>query len=693
MLIPVEWLKDFVDAPEAPEELADRLTLTGNEIEEIRPSDDGPVFYLKLTPNRPDMLAMEGAGRELAALYDRPHRPVPVELRAEGAPVEDVRVDVEAPDLCPRYVARIIRGVKIGPSPEWMQRRLEAAGIRSISNVVDITNYVMLELGQPLHAFDLSLLRGRRIIVRRAVEGEKIVAIDGSNVTLQPDMLVIADGERPVAIAGVMGGQDTEVSDTTTDILLESAYFNPTSVRRTSKRTGVASPSSYRFERGVDPNGVLRAADRAAQLMAELAGGTVSETVIDLYPVPIEPLRIPFRPERCRALLGVEVSDAEAERYLERLGLSVTRETPELWHVTAPTYRPDLAIEEDIIEEVGRMYGYDRLPETLPGGIAGAGKRSAPETLVRRIRELLTGQGLNEAITNTLLAGSLLETSRLKVSPAWSALTLGPSVVTLRNPLSEEFDTLRPSLLPGLLQAVQHNLRHGARDIYLFECGHVTSALNGGRPEHRLLTAGVLLGSRWSEVWNPDKHSAADFYTAKGTVEALCRGLGLREMDAEPADHPAFHPGRSAWLSAKGERLGLVGELHPAVAADLDLPRGVYAFELDAEALLSLSSADVRYEAPSRFPRALRDLAVVVDRSAPAGKIARVIREALGEFGRGVRLFDVYAGKPLPEDKVSLAYALELGAEDRTLTDEEVDARIQAARERLQAEFNAEFRG
>jgi phenylalanyl-tRNA synthetase beta chain len=691
MLIPVEWLKDFVETPDDPAELADRLTLTGNEIEEIRESEDGPVFYLKLTPNRADMLALEGAGREIAALYERPFKAVQPSLQATGPAESGVRVDVEAPDLCPRYVARVIRGVKIGPSPEWMRKRLEAAGVRSINNVVDVTNYVMLELGQPLHAFDLKKLAESRIIVRRARAGEPIVAIDGTEVSLQPDMLVIADGERPVAIAGVMGGQESEVSDDTTDILLESAYFHPTSVRRTAKRTGVSSASSYRFERGVDPNGVLRASDRAAQLLAELAGGTVSETVIDVYPTPIEPKRMPMRPERCRSLLGLTISDAEIQGYLERLGLAVEQETAQQWYVTAPTYRPDLAIEEDAIEEVGRMYGYDRLPETLPASSSGAGKLSPLEELVRSVRGLLTGQGLNEVVTNTLLARTFIEATGLSVSPVWPGE--GGKAASLRNPLSEEFDTLRPSLLPGLLMAAQHNLRHGTRDINLFESGYGTTRIAEGAPQHRMLISGLLLGSRWSDVWNPDKQGAADFFSAKGTVEALCRGLGVPTLDAERVEHPSFHPGRSAWLSIAGERVGIVGELHPTTAAGLDLPRGVFVFELDGQRLLELRNQEWRYEAPSRFPRALRDLAVVVDDTVPSGGIEQVLRECVGEWGRSVRLFDVYTGKPLPEGKVSLAYALELGADDRTLQDDEVESRLSTARERLKTEYGAEFRG
>jgi phenylalanyl-tRNA synthetase beta chain len=693
MLIPVEWLREFADVVETPEALADRLTMTGNEIEEIRESESGPVYYLKLTPNRADMLSVRGAGREVAALYGLEFRDLDFE-RADTGPAEPgVRVDLEAPDLCPRYIARVIRGVKVGPSPEWLRLRLEAVGLRSISNVVDVTNYVMFELGQPLHAFDLDLLQEGRIVVRRAKGGETITAIDGTEARLEPDMLVIADADRPVAVAGVMGGRETEVSDSTTSILLESAYFDPTSVRRTSRRLQLASPSSYRFERGIDPEGVRRAADRAAQLIAELSGGTVSETIVDVYPEQIQPRAIRFRPERCRALLGVEVSDADAERFLERIGGMVIRQSPEDWAVTVPTSRPDLAIEEDLIEEVGRLYGYDQLPETLPGGISAVGRRSAQEELSRAVRDLLTAQGLYEAVTNTLLSDAFVRTCRLLAPPVWPAFDLGASsvIVPLRNPLSVEFNILRPSLLPGLLQAALHNTRHGSRDIHLFEVGYANVQIEGGLPDYRLMVGGLLLGSRWGEAWNADRRWATDFYAAKGTVEALASGLRLSELSAQGAEHPAFHPYRTAWLSAGGERIGIVGELHPDVSAALDLPRGVYLFELDGEKLLE-AAGERRYQPPSRFPRALRDVAVVVDREVPSGSIERLLREVLGGWGESVRLFDVYTGEKLPEGKVSLAYALELGAEDRTLTDEEVEERLQAAIQRLKAELGAELR-
>lgn len=691
MLIPLEWVEEFVAIEETPEALADRLTNTGNEIVEVRSSPGGPVFYLKLTPNRPDMLSIRGAAREIAALYGRELRDGAASLEASGPAEPDVRVEVDAADLCPRYAARVIRNVRVGPSPDWLRRRLEAVGLRSISSVVDVTNYVMFEMGQPLHAFDLDLLGEHRILVRRARDREKITLIDGTEVKLDPEMLVIADGLKPVAVAGVMGGRATEVTGGTTNVLLESAYFEPVSVRRTAKRIGAASAASYRFERGVDPEGVLAAADRAAQLIAELSGASVSCTVFDVYPKRAAARRVRFRPERCRALLGTDISDNEAVAQLERLGMQVDRGDPAGWAVTAPTFRPDLAIEEDIIEEVGRMHGYDRIPETLPSGAAAAGKRSPHEELVRAVREHLLAQGLYEAVTNTLTSSAALSSLGLEASPIWPAASGAP--VRLRNPLSEEWDTLRPSLLPGLLAAAQHNIRHGTRDVFLFECGCAHARVQEGEPLSRLLIAGLLLGSRWSDVWNADRAQAADFYAAKGVVEALACALGRGSLAADRAQHPAFHPGRTACISEDGERVGIVGELHPSAAERLDLPRGVYLFELDGDALLSRAGDNRKYRPPSRYPRALRDLAIVVDSAVPSAGIERLLRQEMGPWGRVVRLFDVYSGKSLPDGKVSLAYALELEADDRTLTDEEVDARLAAARERLRVELGAEIRG
>ncbi|MBM3459536.1 MAG: phenylalanine--tRNA ligase subunit beta, partial [Armatimonadetes bacterium] len=608
-----------------------------------------------------------------------------------GPPEPGVRIEIEAPDLCARYVGRVIRGVTIGPSPEWLRRRLEAAGLRAINNVVDVTNYVMWELGQPLHAFDLNLLAGRRILVRRARPGEAVTLIDGTEAHLGPENLVIADGERAVAVAGVMGGRDSEVSPATVDLLLESAYFNPVSVRRTSKRIGVASAASYRFERGTDPNGCRTAADRAAALIQQLAGGQISASVWDVYPDPISPQVVPFRPDRCRALLGIAVPDGEAREYLERLGMEVETGDPAAWQVRCPTVRPDLEIEEDLIEEVGRLYGYDRLPETLPAGATGAGALSPLEQLTRTVREQLLAQGLFEAVTNTLTSRAWLAGCRLELSPVWPAAARA-APVPLRNPLSDQAELLRPSLLPGLLQAAHYNLRHGTDDIFLFETGYGNAWTAPDGPRHRVLVGGLLLGSRTAACWNPEG-GPADFYTARGVVEALLAALGAPSPAIRRLDHPAFHPGRSAWLELAKGRLGVVGELHPEVAAALDLPRGVYLFELDGERLLACEGDAGRYYPPSRFPRALRDLAVVVDRSVESARIEGILAEELAPWVRRIRLFDVYTGPPLAPEQVSLAYRLELGAEDRTLTDDLVDPRLDAARNRLAAELSAAFRG
>lgn len=691
MLIPLEWLREFVALPVDADALAERLTLTGNEIEEVRTGPLGPVLSLKLTPNRPDLLSLRGVAREVGALYELPVADLPPVQLVAAVPSPEVSVTVLEPELCPRYVARIVRGLRVGPSPEWLRRRLEAVGIRSISNVVDITNYVMFETGQPLHAFDLSLLAERRIVVRTAREGERLLAIDGTDLQLRPEMLVIADGRRPVALAGVMGGRDTEVSSATTEILLEAACFQPASVRRTSRLAGLASPSSYRFERGVDVSSVRLAAERAAQLIVELAGGEVSETAFDLYPQPATPSPVPFRPQRCRDLLGATVGDDECAALLERLGLRISRASPAAWQVTPPPWRPDLTIEEDLVEEVGRLHGYEHLPETLPGGTAGVGRLSDRERFCRLVREVLPAHGLFEAVTSTLVSSAFLQRVRLEYSPVWPQQPEAARPVGLLNPLSEEFDTLRPGLLPGLLQAALLNLRRGRRDVFLFEVGYAHAAL-AGSPCDRLLVSGLLLGSRWSHTWNPPQGVATDFFAARAAAAALPNALRMSSLAAERAAVPALHPGRAAWLLHGGTRVGVVGELHPEVAVACDAPRGIYVFELDAETLLAQGVGEYRVRPPSRFPLALRDLALVVPVEVPAFAVEQVLRESLGDMALEVRLFDAYSGSPLPPDRVSLAYALELGADDRTLTDKEIDERLAVARERLAHELGAELR-
>jgi phenylalanyl-tRNA synthetase beta chain len=717
MLIPVNWLRDYVSIDQPIAALADRLTLAGLEVEEIRETEGELVLDVKVTPNRGDWLSVLGIARETAAVTGASRHLPEVALQATGPTEPRLTVTIEADDLCPRYVARLIRGVRVGPSPEWMQRRLIAAGLRPINNVVDVTNYVMWEMGQPLHAFDYRTLREGRIVVRRARPGERIVTIDGTEVGLQADMLVIADAEKPVAIAGVMGGLDTEVSAETTDLLLESAYFDPVSVRRTSKRIPLVTAASYRFERHIDPEGTLHAADRAAALIAELAGGVVSETVVDCRPRLLEPRTVSLRPERCRAMLGMDVSDADMQRHLEALDLKVTPGTP-VWQVTVPPFRADVTMEADLVEEVGRLAGYDRLPETLPRGETPQGRLSPLGRVTRRLRSQLLAQGLYEAVTHTLVNRSFLAQCRLEASPAWPAVDQRPTTnehgpmtnnggsppgqepgarsqepVPVRNPISEEFNTLRPSLLPGLLAAVRTNVRR-TEDLFFFEVGWVHSRPRAGGERDRLLAAGVMTGTRLSGSWNVDRErTTVDFYACKAVVEAIAAEFALQGVQYRRASHPAFHPGRAADVLLGQQHLGTIGELHPEVAGELELPRGVYLFELDAQGLLPQAERMPQYRAPSRFPAVLRDLAVVVDRSVQAEAVRAAVAEVDPQLVREARLFDVYTGKPVPEGKVSLTVALQLAAEDRTLTDAEADSVMSRARAELTRRFGAEFRG
>jgi phenylalanyl-tRNA synthetase beta chain len=691
MLIPIRWLRDYASFDQEVPELAERLTMAGLEVEEIREAEGDLVLNAYVTPNRGDLLSLVGVAREIAAITGGAWRGPEYQLRAEGPPQTGLSVQIEAPDLCQRYAARVIRGVRVGESPDWLQSRLRAAGLRPINNVVDATNYVMLELGQPLHAFDLATLHEGRIVVRTARPGETITTIDGTEVALAPDMLVIADADRPVAIAGVMGGAETEVTAETRDLLLESAHFSPASVRRTAKRIPLATAASYRFERSVDPDGVVAAADRAAQLIAELAGGRISETLVDAYPRRIEPVVIEFRPERCHELLGLVLPDEEISTYLERLGLSVDRANRERWRVTVPPRRADLTLEADLIEEVGRLYGFQALPEALPSGVSGVGAVSPIGRLTERLREQLIANGLNEAVTNTLTNSSWLERCRLVQSPVWPA---GPAqVVTLRNPLSEEWAVLRPSLLPGLLHSALYNWRRGQVDLFLFEVGWAHSLPPGtAAPVDRLLVAGLMSGSRWTGTWNPPKEATAtDFYTAKGVVEAIARDLGLPPLAWSRSEHPVLHPGRAAAVHAAETALGAVGQIHPAIAADLELPGPTYLFELDAQVLLDLGTDEKRYQPPSRFPSLKRDQRVIVSRETPAETVRAVIAREAGELARAVHLFDVYAGAPVPEGRVSLAFSLDLGAEARTLTDVEIEQLLARLREALSRECQAEF--
>ncbi|MBE3581456.1 MAG: phenylalanine--tRNA ligase subunit beta [Thermoanaerobacteraceae bacterium] len=642
------------------------------------------VLELELTPNRADCLSIQGVAREVAALTGAPLRRPALEVVEEGPPTSSlVQVEIEATDMCGRYVARIVRGVKIGPSPTWMQLRLRACGVRPINNIVDVTNYVMLEMGQPLHAFDYVLLRGRRIIVRRARAGAKIVTLDGQERILDPRILVIADGERAVAVAGVMGGLETEVTPNTEDILIESAHFDGVCIRRGSRLLGLRSESSLRFERGVNIEGCAEAADRAAALMQALAGGRVGPGRVDCYVKKREPVIISLRPERVNYLLGTELTSREIRRILERLHLKVEGGDP--LRVEVPAARGDLTREVDLVEEVARLYGYDRIPVTIPAGVAAGEKKSARLRWEELGREIATSCGLAEVVTYSFINPKGWDVFRLPPDHPWRR------TVVLQNPLREEQSVLRTTLLPGLLEVAARNAHRKVMPVAIYELGRVFLPGRDELPEEPLRLAGLVMGSL-DRGWAWPRQEM-DFYYLKGILEEILERAGLPEVRFKASTAwPFLHPGRSAALWVRDVNLGFLGEVHPDVLEAYDLPQRACVFEVDWDRALDLAETSPVYEPLPRFPAVERDLAVVVAEETAADQVQDIIVGAAGEMLRACRLFDVYRGEQIAPGFKSLAYALTFQRGDRTLTEEEVHTALNRIEEELAKKLGATLR-
>ncbi|MCH8191414.1 MAG: phenylalanine--tRNA ligase subunit beta [Chloroflexi bacterium] len=639
------------------------------------------VFEFSVTPNRPDCLSVLGIAREVGALTGRKVREPALDYTEAGEPVERLaRVEIRDPDLCPRYIATVVTGVTIGPSPRWMQDRLNAAGMRPINNIVDVTNYVMLEYGQPLHAFDLDTLAERRIVVRRAGDGESMTTIDGLQRSLTPDMLVIADAERPVALAGVMGGFDSEVGDGTTSVLLEAACFDGVNNRSTSRVVGLRSEASLRFEKGLSPDLPLPAARRATQLMVELAGGVAAEGVVDVYPGrrARKPVRITL--ERTQRLLGVEVSMAEMARVLESLGFEVERGGGDALEVVVPYWRTDIAIEDDLIEEVVRIKGYDWVPTSTRAGDLPAYEPAPMLALKDTVREAMVSSGLIEVVTYSLTNKDVRD----------KAEAGGPEPMRLANPLSSELEELRTSLRGGLLQTLEANQRGQQGGIRLFEVGRVFLPKADSLPDEREVLAAVLTGPRRDSFWQSEDGELG-FFDGKGVLEALFAGLGL-SADYRPATDSLLHPGRTASVTLADQAIGLLGELHPRALKAFDLfNRTVAYFELDLTALLALAPDKARaYEPVPRYPGLVRDLALVVDASISAETVRGIIQST--PLVREASLFDVYTGDQLPTGKKSLAYRIVYQSPGRTLTNEEAERTQERLLQRLQQELGATLR-
>jgi phenylalanyl-tRNA synthetase beta chain len=685
MRLLVSWLRDFVDVTVSVEEIAEGLALRGFEVASVEPAPDGVrppwqvsqttgdlrdgVIDFEITANRPDGLSVLGLAREVATLYSLP---LTLPSTAAGAKIalksmptgesDRVKVTVEDADLCPRYSAAVA-DLTFKSSPPWLAGRLQAAGVRPISVIVDITNYVLLELGHPMHAFDLAKLAGSEIRVRRAKPGEVVTTLDGVERKLEPDMLVIADAGRAQAVAGVMGSAASEVSPATKSVVLESAYFKPASVRRTSKRLALKTEASSRFERGADINAPVVALERALALVEQIEGGRASGPIVDCYPIVREGRHLQLRRARLALLLGARVADADVERILRGLGLTVSP-AADGWHVVAPTYRVDLLREADLIEEVGRHYGFDRLEPTFPVQTEPA---PAPDPRIPRdelVRRVLTAAGLSEAVTFGFIEAKSAE-----------AFGFGPEqggVVAIANPLSATFDTLRPSLLPGLVDGVAHNRRHGRPNVGLFEIGARFSAHGETRG------VGLAWTGARSEHWKSGV-SDVDFFDVKGVVERLCDVLGIAPK-FEAIGLSFLAPSQAAAVFVNGAQIGVLGQIAPSIAEQRGAPRQdeIFVAELDLDRVwfLKFSKKDAR-EAVAPLPRhpfVVRDLSIVVADTLPAEIIRGTIQAAAATTATplvSVAFFDRYQGKGVPEGAVSLSVRLTFQASDRTLTDAE----------------------
>lgn len=655
------------------------------------------VLDLEITPNRPDCLSMVGMAREVGAMYRRDVTLPLFELEeARNKPNVDqlATVQIEDAERCPRYTARVIKNVKIGPSPAWLAERVMAAGARSINNVVDVTNYILFLFGQPLHAFDYDKLVGSdgkaHVVVRAAREGEKLTTLDGEERTLTPDMTVIATPERAVALAGVMGGLDTEITDDSTTVLLEAATFQPGRTSRTSRNLGLISESSMRYERGVDDHPIADYADAAAALLAEVSGGVVCPGIIDAYPAPSPVRQLQFRISRFCSLMGVNVPRTDIIDILERLDCEVVAPAhADTLAVEPPTNRPDLEREIDLYEEVLRLWGMDLVPPTLPASPHRVGTLTADQKLLRTVNRSMTAAGLNE--TTTYSFAEVGEIADLRMAPEG----LGEAV-RLINPMNAEQAVMRQSIIPGLLRSVAYNQAHGVKNVQLYETGVVFAAREGAKkPKETQKLAGVLAGSMTQDAWNAPA-VPFDFFDGKGAVESLARELALPKLRFKalaPEDAPHLQPGRAAQVLSGGTVLGWVGELHPLAVAAFEAEPPVVAFELDLVALGRASRIARDYCDVPTFPAVGVDLAFVVDDDVTHERMVQCITSAGGKLLDEVRLFDVYRDdERLGAGKKSMAYALTFRAPDRTLTSEEVDKAKEKLIKKVSGATGAEVR-
>lgn len=649
------------------------------------------VLEFELTANRADCFSVFGLVREIAAITgNKPHFPEIKVNEDDNTKLNDIfSVEIADPDLCSRFSTRMLKNVKIGPSPEWMQQRLEGAGIRSINNVVDVTNFVMIELGHPMHAYDYDKITGKKLIARRAIEGEELHTLDDTSRKAKGEMLVIADSEKAAGLAGIMGGFETEITDTTTTVVLESADFYGPCIRRTARACGLSSEASGRFERGVDSETTIKALDRAAQLLQEMGACTVCEGIVDVYPNPKQANYVTFTPEQINNHLGTNIAKDVMLNIITSVGFDVTKDENDEITVKVPSWRNDVTCMADISEEIARLHGFDKIKSTLPNGVSMQGTQSAKQTFIDKVKTSLSSQGLYETISFALTNEETF--NKLNI-PQDSPLR---KAVPIMNPLSDEYPLVRTTLLSSIFDNLARNLARKNDDVALFEVGSVffPKALPVTElPDEVVKIAGAITGRRNAQGWN-QTNDMVDFYDAKGIIEELLANLRVTRYTVEAGTHYAMHPGKTALFKKGRDVIATVGEVHPAVLSAYGITKPVYIFELDATIVMKYMAKDLKYKALPKYPATSRDLAMLVDVDVNAADIEKAMTKAAGQNLTQITLFDVYTGKQVEEGKKSLAFSLTFQSNDKTLTDAEIDPAIEKIVAKLQKDFNANLRG
>lgn len=669
MDISYNWLKDLVETDLTPQEIAENLTKVGLAVEGIHPHKDDFVFDIDLTSNRGDCLSHLGVARELSAITNS--RLKIEDSKLDSLPTLESRlITIQDADLCHRFTARVIKNVKIAPSPAWLVKRLEAIGQRSINNVADITNYVMHELGNPMHAFDFNKLAGNRIIVRRAKSGEKMQTLDEVEREFTEDMLLICDAEKPIAVGGVMGGLHSSISEETTDVLIEVAYFTRDSIRQTSRKLGLTTEAAYRFERGVDIENLIRASNRATELIIQLAGGEAGDFV-DIYPTKKEEISVELRYEKIKTLTGLEVSNQETDRILTKLGFNSAIRNPQSAIYSVPSWRHDISIEQDLIEEVARHIGYDKIGEELPPAFS-AGEYQPNEIRKFHLRQALANLGFDEAISYSFIKTDADET--FDFIPQLISEKVEEKFVTLQDSIIEGAVRMRPTLLSGLLDAVRTNFNYQRRDVRLFELGKVfaTSSNEDGLPKEQELFSLILTGGEVLEGKSVTSREL-DFYDAKGALELAMDAINLPSLNYAPKEIKHLRKGQAAEISFNGKAVGSIGRISDEIAANYKFRQPVYVVEIDLQTLLAEKQNSVFYKPLSKFPAISRDVSLLVKRATSFAEIIQTVQEQGFELCKNVSFVDVYEGKGMADDERSITIRLEYRSDERTLVESEVE--------------------